>query len=79
MTKTYDIQVHMEVVGANGQHVGVVDHLEGVDRIKLTRQDARAKGRHHYIFHDWVDRVEDNKVHLNKPLEEVMAEWETAE
>lgn len=78
-TKTYDIQVHMEVIGANGQHVGVVDHLEGVDKIKLTKRDARADGRHHYIFHDWVDRVEGNKAHLNKPLEEVMAEWETAE
>jgi hypothetical protein len=79
MTKTYDIQVHMEVVDANGQHVGVVDHLEGVDRIKLTKGDARAGGRHHYIFHDWVDRVEEKKVHLNRPVEEVMAEWEAAE
>ena len=79
MTRIYDIQVQMEIVGANGQRVGMVDHLEGVDRIKRTKRDVRAGGRHHYILHDWIDCVEGNKVHLNKPLEEVMAERETAE
>ena len=78
MTKTYDIQVHMEVVGSDGKHVGVVDHLEGSDKIKLTKQDDKAGGRHHFISYDWVDRVADNKVHLNKLARDVMAEWETA-
>jgi hypothetical protein len=58
---------------------GGVDHLEGVDRIKLTRRDVRAGGQHHYIFHDRVDRVEDTRVHLNRSLENVMSEWEAAE
>lgn len=79
MTKTYDVQVHMEAVDANGQHVGVVDHLEGVDKIKLTKGDPSAGSRHHHIFHDWVDRVEGKKVPLIKPVEDVMAEWEAAE
>ena len=35
----HDICEHMEVVDANGQHVGIVDSVEG-DRIKLTRKDA---------------------------------------
>ncbi len=78
MTKTYKIEVHMEVVGSDGKHVGVVDHLEGIDKIKLTKRDAKAGDKHHFIFHDWVDRVADGKVHLNKPAAEAMAQWEAA-
>ena len=31
-----DIKEHMEVIGADGVHVGTVDHIDG-DRIKLTK------------------------------------------
>ncbi len=34
------IKEHMEVIGADGVHVGTVDHVEG-DRIKLTKADQR--------------------------------------
>ena len=34
-----DICEHMEVVDANGQHVGIVEKVEG-DRIRLTKKDA---------------------------------------
>jgi hypothetical protein len=34
-----DICEHMEVVDANGQHVGIVEKVEG-DRIKLIKSDA---------------------------------------
>jgi hypothetical protein len=34
-----DICEYMEVVDADGQHVGIVDSVEG-DRIKLTKEDA---------------------------------------
>jgi hypothetical protein len=78
MTKTYDIEVHMEVVGSDGQHVGTVDHLEGTDKIKLTKNDAKSGGKHHFIFQDWVDRVADNKVHLNKAAGDAMAQWQDA-
>ncbi len=36
-----------EVIGADGVHVGTVDHVEGV-RLKLTRKDS-PDGRHRYI------------------------------
>ncbi len=32
------IREHMEVIGADGGHVGTVDKVEG-DRIKLTKKD----------------------------------------
>ncbi|MDU2926289.1 DUF2171 domain-containing protein, partial [Bradyrhizobium sp.] len=34
-----DIREHMEVIGADGAHVGTVDRVEG-NRIKLTRKDS---------------------------------------
>ena len=34
-----DIREHMEVIGADGVHIGTVDRIEG-DRIKLIRADS---------------------------------------
>ncbi len=42
------IEEHMEVVGSDGTHVGIVDKVEG-EQIKLTRHDSQAEGEHHYI------------------------------
>ena len=41
-----DIKEHMEVIGADGVHVGTVDKVEG-SRIKLTKKDSGgiAQGR----------------------------------
>ncbi len=77
MFKSLDIQEHMEVVGSDGKHVGTVDHKEGMDRIILTKDDPKAGGQHHLITIDWVDYV-DRKVHLNKPSQKAMSEWQAA-
>lgn len=70
------IRKHMEVLSADGEHVGTVDHMEGADRIKLARGDAAAHGgHHHYIPASWVDRI-DEHVHLSKPADYVAANWE---
>jgi hypothetical protein len=68
------IQEHMPVLGSDGQRVGIVDRVEGKDRIKLTKNDPKADGMHHYIPMDWVDHV-DEHVHLNKSSHEAMREW----
>jgi hypothetical protein len=64
----------MEVIGADGKHVGTVDHLEGSDQIKLTRTDPQAGGKHHFLSLDLVDHV-DEHVHLKKSSQDVMAVW----
>lgn len=64
----------MEVLGSDGKHVGTVDHVEGVNQIKLTKSDPAAKGTHHFIPLDWVDHVDD-KVHLTKSSSEAMQQW----
>ena len=77
MTDTTKIKEHMEVLGSDGKHVGTVDHLEGSDKIKLTKNDPKAGGRHHFIPVDWVERV-DRHVHLKKSCADAMAQWQTA-
>jgi hypothetical protein len=75
--KAQDIKEHMEVLGSDGQHVGTVDHLEGSDKIKLTKTDPKAGGEHHFIPVSWVARV-DAHVHLNKPAKDVQSQWQAA-
>lgn len=75
---TSQIQEHMPVVGSDGGHVGTVDHLEG-QRIKLTRTDPSAEGKHHFIHIDSIAAVENGEVRLNRTATEAKDEWATAE
>lgn len=62
-----DIREHMEVIGADGVHVGTVDGIEG-DRIKLARRDSGMgshEGHHHYISRGLVAEIEGDKVRLS--------------
>jgi hypothetical protein len=74
MLNTSQIQEHMEVVGADGVHVGTVDRLEGADTIKLTKSDPASDGKHRFVPVDWVDHV-DTHVHLKKDSDELQAYW----
>ena len=61
------IKEHMEVIGADGVHVGTVDRIEG-GRIKLTRKDSGEgshKGHHHFIDDGLVAEIEGSKVRLS--------------
>jgi len=61
-----DIREHMEVIGADGVHLGTVDRVEG-DRIKLIRSDSGVghEEHHHYIPRGLVADVEGDKVRLS--------------
>ena len=62
-----DIQEHMEVIGADGVHVGTVDKVDG-ERLKLTKKDSGQgshEGHHHFISLGLVADVEDDKVRLS--------------
>jgi hypothetical protein len=74
MAQKFNIKEHMEVIGADGKHVGTVDHLEGSNQIKLTKTDPQAGGKHHFLSLDLVDHV-DEHVHLKKSSQDVMAVW----
>jgi hypothetical protein len=74
MVDRSSIQEHAEVIGADGVHVGTVDHVDG-DRIKLTKKDSGAQvegatgsheGHHHYISKGLIAEVEsDGRVRLS--------------
>jgi hypothetical protein len=76
MVDATQIKEHAEIIGSDDVHVGTVDHLEGSDRIKLTRRDPDSGGVHHYIPLDWVDTVENNRVRLNKTAQEAKSQWQ---
>ncbi|MCV3241502.1 DUF2171 domain-containing protein [Mesorhizobium sp. ZC-5] len=67
MSDVSKIREHMEVIGADGVHLGTVDRMEG-DRIKLTKRDSGEgahRGHHHYIPASLVAEVEGDKVRLS--------------
>ena len=67
MTDFSQIKEHMEVIGADGVHVGTVDHVDG-DRIKLTKADSGGgshEGHHHYISQGLIAGVEGDQVRLS--------------
>ncbi|MEN3748127.1 DUF2171 domain-containing protein [Sphingomonas sp. HF-S3] len=67
MTDASQIKEHMEVIGADGVHVGTVDRVEG-DKIKLTKADSGEgshEGHHHTLPLGLVAAIEGDKVRLS--------------
>ena len=67
MADVSQIKEHMEVIGADGVHVGTVDRIDG-DKIKLTKKDSGEgshEGHHHYLSRGLVAEVEGNQVRLS--------------
>jgi hypothetical protein len=68
------IREHMEVIGADGAHVGTVDCVKG-DRLILTKSDSAAQleqdasgqpqQQHHYVSMGLVADVEGDRVRLS--------------
>ena len=60
-----DIREHMEVIGADGAHIGTVDRVED-NRIKLIRADSGVghEQHHHFIPKGLVAEVEGDRVRL---------------
>jgi hypothetical protein len=69
-----DIREHMEVIGADGVHLGTVDRIEG-DRIKLTKVENQGshEGHHHFISRGLVAEVEGDKVRLSANADVALA------
>jgi hypothetical protein len=62
-----NVREQMEVIGADGVHIGTVDRIEG-DRIKLIKADSGEgshQGHHHFISRGLIADVEGNQVRLS--------------
>jgi hypothetical protein len=75
MTDTSQIKEHMDVISSDKKTVGKVDHLDGPDKIKLTKKSSPDGQHHHFIPLSWVDHV-DQHVHLNKSGADVTSHWQ---
>jgi len=67
MVNASEITEHMEIVGADGVHVGKVDGVNG-DRIKMVRKDAEPgqdNQHHHFVQLSAVASVDGGKVWLS--------------
>ena len=61
------IKPNMEVIGADGVHIGTVDRVEN-GRIRLAKADSgegRHRGHNHYVDLGLVADVEGEKVRLS--------------
>src|SRR5712664_1045756 len=61
------VKPHMDVIGADGVHIGTVDRVEN-GRIKLTKADSgegHHKGHHHFIELGLVADVEGQTLRLS--------------
>jgi len=80
MQNLSDIREHMEVIGADGVHVGTVDRVEG-DRIKLTKADSgegHHEGHHHFVPGSLVAEVEGDRVRLSATAANALLEEQEA-
>ena len=83
MTDANAIREHMEVIGADGVHVGTVDSVDG-DRIKLTKNDSPQTqdgqgAKHHYLPLGLVAEVEGDTVRLSATGQNAVDQFEEAE
>ncbi len=80
MSGTENIREHMEVIGADGVHIGTVDKVEG-DRIKLVKADSGLahSDHHHYLPAGLVAGVEGDQVRLSARGDVVADLFETEE
>jgi hypothetical protein len=83
MVDATQIKEHANVIGADGVHLGTVDHLDG-DRIKLTKADSAQTedgqgAKHHYIPLGLVAEVEDGTVRLSANADVAYELFEEAE
>ena len=65
MVDLEQLKPHMEVIGADGVHIGTIDRVEG-DRIKLTRADSGSHAdHHHFLSTGLVAGIQGNQVRLS--------------
>ncbi len=69
-----EIREHMPVVATDGTEFATVDHLDGENMIKLTRDE---NGNHHWIPISWVTDV-SSVVQLDRSVVQVQEEWSTS-
>lgn len=66
------IKPQMPVVCSQEGQFATVDHMEGKDSIKLTKDKS---GQHHYIPVSWVTSTDGGRVKVDRPGDQAMRDW----
>ncbi len=65
MVDLTQVSEHMEIIGADGVHIGTVDKVDG-NRIKMTKADSGSHDdHHHYVSQGLIAAVDGNQVRLS--------------
>lgn len=72
MAQLDQIKPGMQVVGNDGESIGVVDGLEDGAELRISRSTSDRTP--HFLPIETVERVDD-RVHLNRTSIRAMAEW----
>ncbi len=75
MINPSEIKPDMAVVCSQDGQFATVDHMEGVDFIKLKKDDM---GHHHFIPVSWVNSTENNQVKIDRSGDDAMKQWTTS-
>lgn len=73
MSQSTQIRENMEVVGSCGNHVGIVEQVEGRE-IRLARNHPKAGWQNHWVPLDWVESV-NGVVVLDRDSDQVHRDW----
>lgn len=57
MSNASHVKEHMDVISSDRKMVGKVDHLDGPDKIKLTKLSSPDGQHYHCIPVSWIDHV----------------------
>ena len=67
MSRIEGLKAGMEIIGADGVHIGTVDAIDG-SRIRLTKADSGQgshAGHRHYLPSGLIAEIEGNRVRLS--------------
>jgi len=67
MTDLSELAPGADIIGADGVHVGTLDHVDG-RRLKLKKSDS-SDGRHHFIDGGLIADIEDGRIRLSANAE----------
>jgi hypothetical protein len=77
MVDAFSIGRNFEVIGSDGDPIGLVDELDSDGEVRLQNSDGEAGGKRHWIPLDWVTKVEasDMRILLNLTGDEAQSRW----
>ena len=72
MITPQQIKADMPVLSSEEVQFAVIEQMEGTNYLKLKEDET---GRFHYIPIYWVSAIENEKVKIDRPVDQAKLEW----